>query len=228
VRRARSDAGGEPACEAESLVTTPATSNRLEFRSSPRVFAPDWAERMRSIPAPAWLLVAVFLLVLIAHDPRGTAWATTLLVVLVLFGGPVLMKSVNTRVIVTPEHVECRDALRRVRTTNRSTLSALVIIRIQMLGPRFVLTRVLMIDSNRRVHCNLQVDAWSDDQLRHIYRALALPVTEAPTALRPHEANREYPGAASPVLRYWPLVALAGFLTAGAILSGVLFAIGRG
>jgi len=199
----------------------------LELRSSPRVLAPDWAERLKAIPGPAWLLVLVFLVVLIAHDPRGNAWVAAVSAVVVLFFGPVVMKALNTRVIIKTDYVECRDALRRARGCKRSELVTLRTVRIQVLGPRFGLTRVLMLDRAGNVRLHLQVDAWSDDQLHRIYDALGLPLVDTPQPLGPRQANQEYPGSASVLLRVWPLVALGAFILTAIGLGGLSLVLGR-
>lgn len=84
-----------------------------------------------------------------------------------------------------------------------------VVVRISVLGPRFALTRVLMLDRPGSVGLSLQVDAWSDEQLTQIYDALSLPVIDAGETLSARGINEVYPGAVSTLLRYSLVLALA-------------------
>lgn len=199
----------------------------MELRSSPRVIAPDWADRLRAIPGPAWLLVLVFVAIFVLHDPRHTQWLVVVTVIGVLFGGPVVLKYLNTRIRVTDEYVETRDSLRRTSRCPRNALKRLVTVRIQVLGPRFGLRRVLMLDDADRARLSLQVDAWSDEQLMTIYRWLGLPVSDQEEVLRPRSANRKYRGSASVVLRYWPFFALVVFAAVFFIFGTIVSALHR-
>lgn len=95
----------------------------------------------------------------------------------------------------------------------------MVVVHIEVLDPRFPLTRVLMLHRTGRVCASLQVDAWSDNQLAEIYRKLGVAVSEHSTGLSPWGANREFPGSTSILLRYWAAFAVA-------ILLGCLIMIG--
>jgi hypothetical protein len=197
------------------------------MRSSPRFLAPDWYDRLGKVPGAAWLLVAVFLTIMVLRDPRGNGWLATLVVVALVVGGPTALKRLNTRIIITQELVICRDALRRVQQCKRIELARLVVVRVQVLGPKFPLTRVLMLDHDGRVCASLQVDAWSDDQLSEIYRDVGLPVLEHPMPLSPRKANTEFPGATSVALRYWPVLGGAAVLASIVIIGTLASLFGR-
>jgi len=195
------------------------------IRSSPRVIAPDWAARVRNVPAGALFILLVLALIVVAHGVSQSGVFIGLLAVLVLFGGPVFLKFVNTRVVITPNTIEATDSIRRSRSCPRGDLSRLVVVHISILGPRFALTRVLFVDIHGRSRLNLQVDAWSDEQLGRIYKLLALPVEEISQPTTPRYVNRMYPGSASIMLRYWPAFAFLAFVVAffsfGFVLSAV-------
>jgi hypothetical protein len=205
---------------------SPATGE-LDLRSSPRFLAPDWAERLRSAPALAWLLLLIFLVVLIAHGPAKTGGlAIAVAVVILVLSAPSVLKYLNTRIVITTDMVMCWDALRRAKRSSRHDLDHIVIVRLQILGPRFVLTRILLEGADGAARLSLEWDAWSDTQLRRIYAALGLPVTQLAQPMTPRQAERAHPGATSLALRWWPLIALGMFAVAFLIFGYVLQAAG--
>jgi hypothetical protein len=204
----------------------PPTGEELDLRSSPRFLAPDWAERLRSAPAPAWLLLLIFVVVLIAHGPSTTGGLVAVAVVMLVLSVPWVLKYLNTRIVITRDMVMCWDALRRAKRSSRHDLDHIVIVRLQVLGPRFVLTRILLEGADGAARLSLQWDAWSDSQLRRIYAALGLPVTELAQPMTPRQAERAHPGATSLALRWWPLIALGMFAVAFLIFGYVLQAAG--
>jgi hypothetical protein len=175
------------------------------------------------VPGAAWALVGIFLAIMILRDPRGKGWLATIVVLTAVIGGPTVLKRLNTRVIITKDLVVFRNSLRRSQQCKRSELTRSVVVRVQLLGPRLALTRVLMLDRGGRVCASVQVDAWSDSQLAMIYDRLGLPVLEHPTPLSPWKANKEFPGATSAVLRYWPILAgtavLGSFIVIGSVVA---------
>jgi hypothetical protein len=201
----------------------PTASRELDLRSAPRILAPDWAERLRSAPTGAWLLVLIFLLVTIAHRPWNAGGLIGLVVAVLVLLAPIVFAYMNTRVVIATDIVKCWNALRRAKRSSRHDLDHIVIVRLQVLGPRFLLTRILLEDAEGRVRLSLQWDAWSDDQFRKIYATLRLPVTDVAQPLTPRQAERAHPGATSFALRWWPLIALGmfaiGFVAFGFVLQ---------
>src|ERR1700730_5296002 len=94
----------------------------FEMRSSPRVLAPDWYERLGKIPGGAWLLVAIFVTIMVVRDPKGQGWLAAISTILVLGGVPIALKRINTRIVITKEVVISRDSLRRVQERRRDEL----------------------------------------------------------------------------------------------------------
>jgi len=197
----------------------------IVLRSSPRILAPDWVDRLKTVPAGALLLILVFVLIVAIRGVSQTGLIFAPIAVIVLFGGPIFLKFVNTRLVITAEYVEGSDSIRRRRRCLRRDLARLVIVRIAILGPRFCLTRVLAVDQEGQTCLSLQVDAWSDDQLNRIYQLLGLPVEEIPQPLSPRQVDRLHKGGASIVLKYWPAFAIGVFLVAFLALGFVLSAI---
>jgi hypothetical protein len=200
-------------------------TDAVVLRSSPRILAPDWVDRLKTVPAGALLLILVFVLIVAIHGASQTGLVLAPLAVIVLFGGPLLLKFVNTSVVITPEYVEGSDSIRRTKRCLRRNLVRLVIVRIAILGPRFSLTRVLLVGRDGRTCLSLQIDAWSDEQLNRIYQLLGLPVEEIPQPLSPREVDRLHRGGASVVLKYWPAFAIGVFLVAFLALGFVLSAV---
>lgn len=204
----------------------PPTDEELDLRASPRFLAPDWAERLRSAPAPAWLLLLIFVVVVIAHGPTTTGGLVGVVLVVLVLSAPWVFTYINTRIFITRDLVICWDALRRAKRSSRHDLDHIVILRLQILGPRFVLTRVLLEGADGAARLSLQRDAWSDNQLNSIYTALGLPVRELSEPMTPRQAERAHPGATSVALRWWPLIALGMFAVAFLIFGFVLQAAG--
>jgi hypothetical protein len=145
----------------------------LVVRSSPRFIAPDWRERIRQTPAIVWVLVVLLLISfgLFALRIRSlSTWGIALVVWIVLLGGPIAATAVNSRVVITPDYVESRDALRRSHRCERSILAAWV------LGQKSTLKKVLLVDREGRTQLSLAWDAYSDAQLDQIRRVLGLPI----------------------------------------------------
>lgn len=201
-------------------------SAELDLRSAPRFLAPDWAERLRSAPALAWLLVLIFVVVAVAHGPANTGGLVALFVVVLVVSAPSVMKYLNTRIVITNDTVMCWDALRCVKRANRHDLDHIVILRLQVLGPRFLLTRILIEDAHGVARLSLQWDAWSDSQLTTIYAVLGLRVSEVAQPMTPRQAERSHPGATSLAMRWWPLVVLGMFAVAFLVFGFALQAAG--
>jgi hypothetical protein len=92
------------------------------------------------------------------------------LVLVGLVGGAVVgAKALNARVVITPEYVESRDALRRLQRCDRGVLGAWV------LGRRGSLRKIFLVDQAGRTRITLAWDSYSDAQLDQIRGALGLP-----------------------------------------------------
>ena len=203
---------------------TGASKEIWQLRSSPRVLAPDWAARIRRVPAAAWLLIAVLVLVALLHDPPANASWIVLIAVLGVLGGPIVLKFLNTRVRIAPDFIECQDSLRRTSRCERGTLAKLIRVRITTwLGPRFALTRILLLNREGRVAASLRVDAWQDNQLRAISQRLGMSVQDGGT-LSAREISKVYPGAASRWLRDGP-IAIAALIIVLAVLVALAVAL---
>ncbi len=205
---------------------TEGSQGRLELRSSPRVLAPDWQDRLKEPPRVAVFVVFVVALVVGIVRSTGGVQVTLLAAVLVLaglVGGPIAFKALNTRILITPESVECWDAFRRVTRCERNKLVRLVTVRVEMQGLKSVLSRLLMVDAAGHVRLSLQVDAWSEEQLALIVGTLGLPIADVVQPASPKELNQRYPGAASGLLQHWPVVVMgAVVLVLALVLLGAL------
>jgi hypothetical protein len=173
-------------------------------------------------------LVLLLLVIAVVHGAQNADWPIAITVVLAVTGGPILLKYLNTRVVITPDYVLARNSVRWVSRCRRLDVDHVVTTRIEVLGPRFPLTRILLIDKRGRTCLSLQADAWSDDQLRQIYRALNVPVSALQQSVGPWEVNRLYPGTASLPLRFWPLTFLICFAAAFVLFGFVLEALHPG
>ena len=152
---------------------------RLVIRSSPRLLAPDWAVRVRRAPAGAWILIFVFLLVGSFRVWTISGLLTAVLVVVLVFGVPYTAKALNARVVITQTSIESRDALRRTTRADPASIVSLKTVRREILGPRFALTRVVMLDRDGRAHLRLSWDSYSDDDFKLIAERLDLQFTPA-------------------------------------------------
>ena len=142
----------------------------LIVRSSPRVVAPDWRNRIRQAPVIVWIAVAFVALLIVLRGAAAFPGIWIALVLLGLVGAAVVgAKALNARVVITPDHVESRDALRRLQRCDRGVLAAWV------LGRRGSLRKVFLVDRVGRTQITLAWDSYSDAQLDQIRGALGLP-----------------------------------------------------
>lgn len=149
---------------------TPDSNATLIVRSSPRVVAPDWRNRIRQAPVIVWIAVAFIILSIVLRGPAAFAGILIALVFVGLVGGAVgAAKALNARVIITPDYVESWDALRRLQRCDRAVLTAWV------LGRRGSLRKVFLVDRVGRTRITLAWDSYSDAQLDQIRGALGLP-----------------------------------------------------
>jgi hypothetical protein len=154
---------------------TPDSSMTLVVRSSPRVAAPDWRNRIRQTPVIVWIAVAFVIVLIVLRGPAAFPGIWIALVLIGLLGGAVLgAKALNARVVITPEYVESRDALRRSQRCDRALLTAWVV------GRSGSLTKVFLVDQTGRTRITLAWDSYSDSQLDQIRGALDLPKADNP------------------------------------------------
>ncbi len=148
----------------------PDSSATLIVRSSPRVVAPDWRNRIRQAPVIVWIAVAILILLIVLRGPAAFPGIWIALVLVGLVGGAVVgAKALNARVVITPDYVESRDALRRLQRCDRAVLTAWV------LGRRGSLRKVFLVDRVGRTRITLAWDSYSDAQLDQIRGALGIP-----------------------------------------------------
>jgi len=145
---------------------------RIVVRASPRIIAPDWKRRLTQPAALILVVLAVLLVVQLIRLLRDPANYITvgvgLAFLLAIFAIPAAAKVMNARLVITPDHVESRDALRRTRRCDRNRLAALVVVRSK-------LSKVLLLDPAGKAQLSLAWDSYSDDQLDQIRRLLGLP-----------------------------------------------------
>jgi len=145
-------------------------ANPLVVRSSPRIIAPDWRKRIRQIPPVGWaVLLGVLLLIAWVGLVNSPGFAIGIALVVLIAIGVFGSKSLNARVVIAPDYVESRDALRRSRRCNRSTLTAM------LLRSEGRLHKVCLVDRDGKVQLSLAWDSYSDAELDQIRRALGLP-----------------------------------------------------
>jgi multisubunit Na+/H+ antiporter MnhF subunit len=154
---------------------TPDSHTTLVVRSSPRVVAPDWRNRIRQAPVIVWIAVAFVIVLIVLRGPAAFPGIWIALVLIGLVGGLVIgAKALNARVIITPDYVESRDALRRSQRCDRAVLAAWV------LGRRGSLRKVFLVDQSGKTRITLAWDSYSDSQLDQIRGALGLPRADNP------------------------------------------------
>jgi hypothetical protein len=157
------------------------TNPTLTVRSSPRIIAPDWRDRLRHTPIWLWLLILVSLgLLALGGAMRFPAFGATVIVLIIVGGAVFAAKALNSRVVITPEYVESRDALRRSRRCERSSLARWVVVRAGASRHRRYLSKVLLVDREGRTQLSLAWDSYSDGQLDQIRNALGLPDERRP------------------------------------------------
>ncbi len=146
----------------------------LIIRSSPRIVALDWRNRIRQAPLIVWIAVALVIFFIVLRGPAAFpgVWIALVLIGLVV-GAVVGAKTLNAQVIITPDYVESRDALRRSQRCDRAALTAWV------LGRRGGLKKVFLVDQTGRTQITLAWDSYSDAQLDHIRGVLNLPTADS-------------------------------------------------
>jgi hypothetical protein len=122
-----------------------------------------------------WIAVAFVIVLIVLRGPAAFPGIWIALVLIGLLGGAVLgAKALNARVVITPEYVESRDALRRSQRCDRALLTAWVV------GRSGSLTKVFLVDQTGRTRITLAWDSYSDSQLDQIRGALDLPKADNP------------------------------------------------
>jgi hypothetical protein len=128
----------------------------LVVRSSPRIIAPDWRKRIRQIPAVGWaILLGTLLLIAWVGLVNFPGFAIGIALVVLIAVGVFGAKALNARVVIAPDYVESRDALRRSRRCDRSTLASMV------LGSEGRLHKVFMVDRDGKVQLRLAWDSYT-------------------------------------------------------------------
>jgi hypothetical protein len=139
-------------------------------RSSPRVIAPDWRERISKTPPLIWVVILIVIVAVVVIGPASFPGIWVGIALLVLIGVAVIGgKAVNARVVITPDFVESRDALRRSVRCDRAVLAAWVV------GQKGSLKKVFLVDREGKTQVSLAWDSYSDKQLDQIRNALQLP-----------------------------------------------------
>jgi hypothetical protein len=117
-----------------------------------------------------WIAVAFVIVLIVLRGPAAFPGIWIAIVLLGLVGAVVVgAKALNARVVITPDYVESRDALRRLQRCDRVVLAAWV------LGRRGSLRKVFLVDRVGRTQMTLAWDSYSDAQLDQIRGALGLP-----------------------------------------------------
>jgi multisubunit Na+/H+ antiporter MnhF subunit len=154
----------------------PVSSATLIVRSRPRVVAPDWRNRIQQAPVIVWIAVAFVIVLIVLRGPAAFPGIWIALLLLGLVGGAVVgAKALNARVVITPDYVESRDALRRLQRCDRVVLAAWV------LGRRGSLRKVFLVDRVGTTRITLAWDSYSDAQLDQIRGVLGLPQADNST-----------------------------------------------
>jgi hypothetical protein len=75
-------------------------------------------------------------------------------------------------------------------------------VRIEVMGPRFPFTRLLLLDANNHALLSIQEEWWKAADLVRLHQYIGLQVDGAASSLTPRRANQLYPGASSFALRH--------------------------
>jgi hypothetical protein len=122
------------------------------------------------------IAVAFLILLIVLRGPAAFPGIWIALALVGLVGGAVVgAKALNARVVITPDYVESRDALRRLQRCDRAVLAAWV------LGQRGSLRKVFLVDQVGQTQITLAWDSYSDAQLDQIRGALGLPKADNAT-----------------------------------------------
>jgi hypothetical protein len=123
-----------------------------------------------------WIAVAFVIVLIVLRGPAAFPGIWIAIVLLGLVGAVVVgAKALNARVVITPDYVESRDALRRLQRCDRVVLAAWV------LGRRDSLRKVFLVDRVGRTQITLAWDSYSDAQLDQIRGSLGLPKADNST-----------------------------------------------
>jgi hypothetical protein len=200
-----------------------AASSVLELRPHPRTLAPDWRSRLRNAPLSAGVAAAVLLIVGAVRDPTLSGWLWSFGAVLLIVAVPNLLARANAIVRITPECVVYRGMFRVRRRCPRNTLAAMVQVHLAVLGSRYPLTRLLLVDTSGRARISVQAEWFSLSDLDTLEATLGVPVSEIDGPIAPRALNRRYPGASSFVLVHrfavTAVVVLLALTIAGFILQ---------
>jgi|GEM_PF-6865247 len=126
------------------------------------------------MPLLLWILLAVLLLLFALGGLEGLIGLIAGALSLLVFGGLLLgAKRLSSRVVITDQYVESRDALRRTRRCERRAVESMVIIRgASWFGA--TVQQVQLVDKQGHPQLTFAWDSYSDAQLEEIRRALRL------------------------------------------------------
>jgi hypothetical protein len=169
----------------------------LELRTHSRMLASDWQSQLRYAPVGAWVAVIGLLVFGALRDPGVAGWLMSAAVLIVILGGPQALARVTVRVRITEEALEYRGLLGLPRRCSVVSLDRMIQVPVAVLGPRFVFTRLLLVDESGHARISIQTEWFSASDRERLQTALAVPVSVTSAPVSPRAANHMYPGAAS-------------------------------
>lgn len=168
----------------------------LELRASPRVLSADWqGGRRRSVLLAIFGIAAVAYS--IARDHSLGSWALALGITGALIVAPGVAATLRARLAVSSGVVEYRVLLGRSHRTKVTDIRRIVRVRIEVLGPRFPFTRLLLLDASDHTRLSIQEEWWKASDLVAFQLHLGLQAEDSTLTITPRRANQLYPGAAS-------------------------------
>jgi hypothetical protein len=178
----------------------PLAANDLELRASPRLLATDWLGR----PRLGLLVVVSFVAVAysVARDPGLDGWALAIGICAAALVIPSLGARLRVRLVIRSGVVEYRGLLGRTHRAPEANICRAVKVRIDVVGPRFPFTRLLLLDANNHARLSIQEEWWNASDLVHFQQPLGLQLAGSASSLTARRANQLYPGAASFALRH--------------------------
>jgi hypothetical protein len=205
-----------------SLTTEGTSISDIILRPSPRALASDWRDRVRAMPMAALAAIGALFLVGLVRDPRLIGWVSTLLVVALVFALPNGLARLNALLVVSQDAIHYRGLLRRHRTCLRDEIDRIFSVRLAILGPRLVFTRLLLVDHSGSALLSIQEEWWSREDIDRLCQELSVPVTTLDEPLSPAKANRRFPNAASFLLVHRLAITTALLCCSGVVLLGIV------
>jgi hypothetical protein len=200
---------------------TPLIGEDLELRVSPRLLALDLPSRPRRllVIGTASVLVVAYG---VARDRTLTSWALALGICLTILAIPNIGARLYARLAIRSGVVEYRGMLGATHRSQAAEICRGVRVRIEVLGPRFPFTRLLLLDGNDHVRLSIQEEWWTAEDLVHFQQRLGLRLDGPASSITARRANQLYPGAASFALRHRFSVLLATFAASGIAIAEIL------